>query len=308
MGGRGRAAAGRGLVVRPLLHQYTAALEQVGPGICLFRGVAQDMGKCRLRYGPRRVSLLQRPVLEAAAEPVHCGSIRQPGCSEYLGQCHVGHGHPRLQRGGKDQAALITQCRCSFKYLHCLYAEGHSMLLATLHTSRGYPPCLLLHFYLVPPCSPGLTGARCGEHQKSETELGCHRGLRPLYRLKCEPDLLVGQRPEVCLHLGHVGQGTVYGLSSWVAIHETVRHPPAEHCLHPLTHSTRRLGSGCPYRGEDSQHLAPVYPVQWEIAQPGYCMTLQGLHPARYVLGVAPAGYVRLMRRSGRLPEGGHGG
>ena len=45
-------------VVRPQLHQRTASIEEVGPGVGLLRGVAQGMGKGRLRHGPGSVRLL----------------------------------------------------------------------------------------------------------------------------------------------------------------------------------------------------------------------------------------------------------
>ena len=66
-----------GQVFGPPLHQGAATLEQIGPSICLLGGVAQGVGESRLGDGPWRVSPLERPVLEAASEPVHCGALRQ---------------------------------------------------------------------------------------------------------------------------------------------------------------------------------------------------------------------------------------
>ena len=71
-------------------------------------------------------------------------------------------------------------------------------------------------------------------------------------------------------------------------------------------HAPGRLRSGRPYRGENSQHLPAIYPPQGCGAQRRHCVTLQCLHPAGDVLGVAPTGPVRLMHRTGGFPEGRH--
>ena len=87
-----------GQIVRPLLHECATPLEQVGPGVGLLCGIAQAVGKGSLRDDPGGIRLLQRPVLEAAAEPVDGGMLRQADGTEDLGQRHVGHRSPLFER------------------------------------------------------------------------------------------------------------------------------------------------------------------------------------------------------------------
>ena len=72
-------------VVHPLPHQVSATFEQIRSRVGLFSGVPQGVGQGRLGDGPRRIRLLQGPVLEAAPEPVNGGTVRQTERTENLG-------------------------------------------------------------------------------------------------------------------------------------------------------------------------------------------------------------------------------
>ena len=66
-----------GHVVRSLLHKVSATFEKIRSRIGLFSRVPQGVGQGCLRDGPRRIRLLQGPVIEAAPEPVNGGTVRQ---------------------------------------------------------------------------------------------------------------------------------------------------------------------------------------------------------------------------------------
>ena len=51
-------------IVRPLLHEHAAPVEQVGPGICLLNAAAKLMRQGRLTDRPGRVRLFHGPRLD----------------------------------------------------------------------------------------------------------------------------------------------------------------------------------------------------------------------------------------------------
>ena len=178
------------------------------------------------------------------------------------------------------------------------------MLYSCLHPLGRYAPFFALEVDLLPRSAPGLAGADRVEYQEAETQLGGCRGLGRLHSFQRCPDLLVGQRPEVCLHLRHRGQRTVDGFPRRVGLHEAVGHGPPQARPHPLTHAPSRLRPGRPYRSEDAQHIPSVYPVQGCVAEGRHGVPLQGLNPARAMPGVAPAGCIRLVDGMGGFSEG----
>ena len=66
--GLARATDPPGQITRPVIHQDTPALEQVGAGIGRLDPVANHMRKGRLDHLPGIIRLFGRPVPEAGAE------------------------------------------------------------------------------------------------------------------------------------------------------------------------------------------------------------------------------------------------
>ena len=76
-------------VVRPLLHEYPSAVEQIGPRIDLFQSAAELVRQGRFADRSWSTCLLHRPRLEAGPHAVYGRPVVEAGDLEDLGQRHV---------------------------------------------------------------------------------------------------------------------------------------------------------------------------------------------------------------------------
>ena len=289
-------------VVHPVVHEPTAALEQVGAHVGGLDRVPDYMGQGRLDDFAGVVRLFGGPVPERRPEPMR--HRRDPVLPEQPAHLLAAHLSAALA-DEHDRTPAAAQLPRRVENLQRAAAQRHTVRAQALHPARGDRPDALLPVDLAPYRPADLDAPRRCEHHELE------RQRVHLARLR-RPDLLDG-RPHLAVRQGlPVSDDMLLGAEHrQEPVARVVRSPvhgdgPFQHGADAVANDPGRRRVRVPDGCEDLEHVGARHLGDRHPPDPWEDVNLEAAIPVPRHCRVAPSGALLLDDALSGLGEGGN--